>query len=278
AELVQTLRKGWFYEGQESRNHAAPRGTPAEGLPPAAFIHAIQNHDQVGNRALGERLHHQVPLPAYRAAVALLLLSPYTPLLWMGQEWASTTPFLYFTDHPEELGKLVTEGRRREFGKFSAFADPQTRERIPDPQAEETFTRSKLDWTERGRPPHAGTLSLHRALLHLRRTHPALRRHDRESFTVTQLGDGVLALRRAGEDGNALLLVASFSEDGVTADLAATDETRAPGGTGWELYLSTEEGRFGGEAEGELASLSANGRLEVRGAGAVVLTAGGGAA
>ncbi|HEU0302613.1 MAG TPA: malto-oligosyltrehalose trehalohydrolase, partial [Longimicrobium sp.] len=138
-DIVRTLRRGWFYEGQESRNHGAPRGTPAEGLPPRAFVHCIQNHDQVGNRAFGDRLTESVPLAVYRAASALLLLSPCTPLLWMGQEWAASTPFQYFTDHPAELGKLVTEGRRREFGRFSAFADPAVRERIPDPQAASTF-------------------------------------------------------------------------------------------------------------------------------------------
>ena len=275
-EIVHTLRRGWFYEGQESRNHGRARGTPADGLPPAAFVHALQNHDQVGNRALGERLHHQVPLAAYRAAVALLLLSPYTPLLWMGQEWAATAPFLYFTDHPDELGRLVTEGRRREFGKFSVFADPAVRERIPDPQARETFTRSKLDWAERDQPPHDGILSLYRALLHLRHDHPALRRRDRDSFAVAELGSDALALRRKGEDGAAMLLVASFGDSPVSVAPGSMDETRSPDGMAWELHLCTEEGRFGGEAEGELTSLSPEGRLELRGPGAVVLTAGGG--
>lgn len=266
-EIVATLRKGWFYEGQESPNHGAPRGTSADGLPPTAFVHCIQNHDQVGNRALGDRLHHGIDLAAYRAAVALLLLSPYTPLLWMGQEWAATSPFLYFTDHPEELGRLVTEGRRKEFGRFSAFADPATRERIPDPQAEATFTRSKLDWSERDRMPHAGILALHRALLHLRRTHPALHRRDRASFAVAALAPHALALSRVGDDGRALLLIVSFAGP-LTVDLAAADETRGR----WDLHLATEEARFGGEAEGEIATLSADGVLTLPGAGAVVLT------
>ncbi|MFL5383379.1 MAG: malto-oligosyltrehalose trehalohydrolase [Longimicrobiaceae bacterium] len=260
-EIVETLRKGWFYEGQTSPNHGRPRGTMAEGLPPAAFVHCIQNHDQVGNRALGDRLHHGIDPAAYRAAVALLLLSPYTPLLWMGQEWAASSPFLYFTDHPQELGRLVTEGRRKEFQKFSAFADPETRERIPDPQAEETFTRSKLEWGERERMPHAGILALHRALLHLRRTHPALRRRDRAAFAVHALGPDALSLLRTGDGGSGLLLVVSF--DGAL-------ETELPPGP-WTLYLATEEGRFGGEVEGELATLSPDGRLSMPGAGAVVL-------
>lgn len=270
-EIVRTLRNGWFYEGERSRNHGRPRGTPAEGLPPTAFVHCIQNHDQVGNRALGDRLHHAVELAAYRAASALLLLSPYTPLLWMGQEWAASAPFLYFTDHPDELGRLVTEGRRNEFGKFSAFADPAARERIPDPQAVETFTRSKLDWSERGREPHAQTLALYRALLHLRRTHPALAPRKREAFAVAALGEHGVALRRAGEDGSALLLAVAL--DGpLRADLSSLAETRAPGGGRWSLHLSTEEPRFGGDPA-HVATLSDGGRLELPGVGAAVLVA-----
>jgi maltooligosyltrehalose trehalohydrolase len=264
-DIVRTLRQGWFYEGQVSENHGAPRGTPAGGLPPAAFVHCIQNHDQVGNRALGDRLTETVPLPAYRAASALLLLSPYTPLLWMGQEWAATSPFQYFTDHPEELGRLVTEGRRREFGKFSAFADPAVRERIPDPQAPETFSRSRLRWDERETLPHAGVLALYRELLRLR-GHPALRRRDRGSFAVTALGEHALALRRSGEDGRALLLVVSF-QGPLTADLTGSEETAGR----WTLLLSTEEARFGGESDGSLATLAPDGRLEMSGAGAVLL-------
>jgi maltooligosyltrehalose trehalohydrolase len=265
-DIVRTLRQGWFYEGQVSQNHGAPRGTPADGLPPAAFVHCIQNHDQVGNRPFGDRLTETVPLPAYRAASALLLLSPYTPLLWMGQEWAASTPFQYFTDHPEELGKLVTEGRRREFGKFSAFQAAETRERIPDPQSPETFRRSRLRWDERERKPHAGVLALYRELLRLRREHPALRRRDRDSFAVGALGEHALALRRTGDGGRALLLVVSLNGP-LEADLVAHAETAGR----WTLLLSSEEARFGGETDGSLATLSPDGRLQLRGTGAVVL-------
>jgi maltooligosyltrehalose trehalohydrolase len=270
ADLVRTLRRGWFYEGQVSRNHDAPRGTQAAGLPPGAFVHCIQNHDQVGNRAMGDRLTDGVPLPVYRAASAVLLLSPYTPLLWMGQEWAASTPFQYFTDHPEELGKRVTEGRRKEFGKFSAFADPAVREKIPDPQAASTFANSRLRWDERERTPHSGILALYRELLRLRRTHPALRNRTREGFDAVALGEHALAIRRTGEGGSALLLVASFG-DALDVDLSMVPETQPGGGGTWELLLSTEEGRFGAETEGEVARLSPQGRLELRGPGAVVL-------
>ncbi|HZG44600.1 MAG TPA: malto-oligosyltrehalose trehalohydrolase, partial [Longimicrobium sp.] len=255
ADLARTLQRGWFYEGQVSRNHDAPRGTEAAGLQPGAFVHCIQNHDQVGNRAMGDRLTDGVPLPGYRAASAVLLFSPYTPLLWMGQEWAASTPFQYFTDHPEELGKLVTEGRRKEFGKFSAFADPEVREKIPDPQEASTFATSRLRWDERERMPHSGILALYRELLRLRRTHPALRRRTREGFDAVALGEHALAIRRTGEGGSALLLVASFG-DALDVDLSTAPETQRVGGGTWELLLSTEEGRFGAETEGAVVRLS----------------------
>lgn len=125
----------------------------------------LQNHDQIGNRAFGDRLNPAIDLAAFRAASALLLTAPATPLLFMGQEWAATTPFLYFTDHEEDLGKLVTEGRRQEFRHFLAFVDPEARERIPDPQAVSTFEASRLDWSEPERAPHASILRLYQALL-----------------------------------------------------------------------------------------------------------------
>ena len=269
-ELAETIAAGWFYRGQVAPSHGAPRGTPPDGLAPPAFVHCIQNHDQVGNRALGDRLSDAVPLSVYRAASALLLLSPHTPLLWMGQEWAATTPFLYFTDHPEELGRLVTEGRRKEFGRFSAFADPAARARIPDPQAEATFLRSKLRWEEIEADPHAGVLALYQTLLRLRATHPALRRRDRGGFRVSAPAPSVVALRRIGAGDEALLLVAALTADGAALDLAA-DPVTAPPGEGWTLALSTEEARFGGEEEGPIASLSPEGTLHLPGAGAVVL-------
>jgi len=269
-ELARTLRKGWLYEGESYPPTGAPRGTSAEGLSPEHFVYCIQNHDQVGNRALGERLSHEVSLAAYRAASALLLLSPYTPLLFMGQEWAASTPFLYFTDHTAELGRQVTEGRRAEFGGFAAFADPAARERIPDPQAEQTFLRSRLDWSEREHPPHAGVLALYRKLLALRTTHPALRRHTRESFSVTAFGEGALALRRRGADGEELLLVACLAGE-LTVPLASHAVSAPPAGRVWGLTLATEEVRFGGS--GGWGRLETDGVLQLPGPGAVVLHA-----
>jgi maltooligosyltrehalose trehalohydrolase len=110
-DLVATMRRGWFYCGQQAPFFGGPRGTDPTGIPLERFVICIQNHDQVGNRAMGERLHHQIDPEAYLAASVLLLLAPETPLLFMGQEWAASSPFQFFTDHDEPLGQLVTEGR-----------------------------------------------------------------------------------------------------------------------------------------------------------------------
>jgi maltooligosyltrehalose trehalohydrolase len=267
AELAQTLRQGWLYEGAVHAPTGEPRGTPSAGLAPHRFVHCIQNHDQVGNRALGERLHHEVGLDVYRAASALLLLTPYTPLLWMGQEWAATAPFLYFTDHPTELGRLVTEGRRDEFSGFAQFADPGMRERIPDPQAEQTFLRSKLAWAEAARQPHAGVLALYRALLALRREHPALRSGARETWGVAAVSDGAVALRRSGA-GADLLLVANLRGT-LDAGPEASALLMPPAGSEWRVLLCTEAEQFGGD-ERNAAVLSV-GRLAAGGPQAVVL-------
>lgn len=165
ASIARTLRNGWFYEGQHSQYRGHSRGTPTEDLERNRFVICIQNHDQIGNRAHGERLNHQVSAESYRAASGLLLLAPETPLLFMGQEWAASSPFQYFTDHHEQLGQLVTEGRRREFSDFPDFA----RAAIPDPQAESTFFRSQLKWMEREQPVHAEMLRWYTRLIELRK-------------------------------------------------------------------------------------------------------------
>jgi maltooligosyltrehalose trehalohydrolase len=242
ADIAATLRQGWFYVGQPSAYGGHPRGAPADDVPYPAFIHCIQNHDQIGNRALGERLHHQIGLDAYRAASALLLLSPATPLLFMGQEWAASSPFQFFTDHEPELGRLVTAGRRAEFAGFAAFAG----ETVPDPQSPATFERSKLRWDERAAPPHAGVLRLYRDLLDLRR-HPALRERSRESVAVVALGERTVALRRSTA-GAALLAVVHLGGAPVRVDLAAQAATAAPAGSRWVMLLDTEAAEYGGSA------------------------------
>lgn len=167
--IATTIDKGWYFGGQYVNHSSHCHGTTPEGLTRESRVFCIQNHDQIGNRAFGERLSTQISRAEYYAASALLLLAPEIPLLFMGQEWAAPEPFLYFTDHNEELGRLVTEGRRKEFEHFAAFTDEAQREKIPDPQASCTFQRSKLDWALRDASGHVNCLHWYRKLLQMRK-------------------------------------------------------------------------------------------------------------
>jgi maltooligosyltrehalose trehalohydrolase len=251
-DITRTLRQGWFYEGQVSQVHGHARGTPARDAQPWNLVLCIQNHDQVGNRALGERLGVDVSPAAFRAMSTLLLLAPYTPLLFMGQEWNASTPFLYFTDHDAELGRLVTEGRRKEFAGFKRFAGSE----VPDPQAVETFTRSKLDWAEAERPEHAGVRALYRELLRLRATEPCLKENRRGQYDARPVGEHGLVLERRGPTDTLHVLV----------NVRGSLEYRPPAGA--RLVLWSEAPRFGGTCE-EAPLRSGVVRLE--GPGAAVL-------
>jgi malto-oligosyltrehalose trehalohydrolase len=166
--LGRTLTEGFAFQGEPSRYRGGPRGEPSGHLPPTAFVGFLQNHDQIGNRALGERITALATPEAVRAATAILLLAPALPLLFMGQEWGAPEPFLFFTDLGPDLGPAVAEGRRREFARFPEFASPALRERIPDPQAATTRAASVLDWGRLAEPAHRAWLDFHRTLLHLR--------------------------------------------------------------------------------------------------------------
>ncbi|HZP36269.1 MAG TPA: malto-oligosyltrehalose trehalohydrolase [Methylomirabilota bacterium] len=166
--LARCLTEGFAYQGERSRYRGDLRGEPSAHLPPTAFVSFLQNHDQIGNRARGERIAALAPAPAVRAATAIVLLAPQLPLLFMGEEWGAPEPFLFFTDLGPDLGPSVSEGRRREFARFPEFASPAMRERIPDPQAPGTRDRSRLDWARLGEPVHREWLAFHRDLLRVR--------------------------------------------------------------------------------------------------------------
>jgi len=229
-DLAATIRQGWFYVGQPAAVTGRPRGSDPSRLSPSQFIVCLQNHDQVGNRAFGDRLHHGIGVDAFRAASALLLLLPQTPLLFMGQEWAASSPFLYFTDHEPALGRLVTEGRRQEFAAFQAFTDPITRAQIPDPQDPSTFVLSRLSWDERLALPHAGVEQLYRTLLHLRKHDPVLA-DPRAPYDVWAADAGTVALRRGP-----WLLVTRLRTAGTVR--VAADPS--------DVVLTTEDEMFGG--------------------------------
>jgi maltooligosyltrehalose trehalohydrolase len=181
ADLAKALEHVFVYDGRYSAFRRRKHGRPTTGLSGYSFLGYLQNHDQIGNRAKGERSSSLMTVGRLKIAAALVLMAPFIPMLFQGEEWAASSPFLYFTDHEDaELGRLVTEGRRREFAAFSAHAED-----VPDPQARETFERSKLVWDESGNEHHAGVLEWHRRLIRLRREIPALRSADLERVKVS---------------------------------------------------------------------------------------------
>jgi maltooligosyltrehalose trehalohydrolase len=241
-DIAATIRQGWFFTGQHSSYLEAPRGTDPVGIPPERFVVCLQNHDQIGNRAFGDRLTSAIDPAVYRAASVLLLTVPETPLMFMGQEWAATSPFLYFTDHHAGLGRDVTAGRRLEFARFAAFSDPAARERIPDPQAESTFLASRLPWSERTSAPHAGVHALYVALLALRRQGPAFRRDRTAAHVAVALDEGTVAVRRSVEDAAAIIVVRLSGAGRVSLDRVLGDG--APGASAWTVALDSEDARF----------------------------------
>jgi len=214
-----------------------------DDLPAERFVAYLQNHDQIGNRAKGDRLHASVGLPAVRAATGLLLFAAHTPLLFMGQEHAASTPFLFFSDHGPRVGPTIAEGRRRELSALPGFDGD-----VPDPQAASTFEASKIRWDERARSPHAEILALHRALL-------SLRDDLRGQVEVRHVTGGGLVLRRGRHT--------------LAVQLVGADELPIPATSA--VALSTEDARFGGDPG---AVTRDGGALRFSRPGAVVLDTG----
>jgi len=179
-DLAQTLRHAYRYRGQYAGFRHRRHGRPADGVPGHRFLGYLQNHDQVGNRAQGERSAALMSHGRLKVGAAVVLLAPFVPMLFQGEEWAASTPFQYFTDHPDlELGRAVSEGRRQEFGSFGWQP-----EQVPDPQDRATFERSRLRWAERDQPEHAEMLDWHRRLVALRQAEADLAGYDLESVDV----------------------------------------------------------------------------------------------
>jgi maltooligosyltrehalose trehalohydrolase len=248
--LARALTSGWTYGGDYSRFRRRTHGNPAGPAPGRTFVVFTQNHDQIGNRARGDRLSETLSIGEQRLAAALLLTAPYVPLLFMGQEVGERAPFQYFTSHGDpDLVEAVRRGRKAEFAAFGWRPED-----VPDPQAPSTFERSRLRSSvdEGG----AALFELHRELLRLRRERPALRRLDRERTEVACLGDDVLLLHRwtdpgaSGEEDRALL-VASFARE--------VREVPLPAGR-WQVAIDTEmseRGRIDGPARIRIAPRSA---------------------
>jgi maltooligosyltrehalose trehalohydrolase len=193
ADVAAALRRAYVYDGRWSAFRGRRHGRPVGGLPGHRFLGYLQNHDQVGNRARGERTSHLLPTGLLEVGAALVLTSPFTPMLFQGEEWGATAPFPYFTDHQDPaLAEAVRRGRREEFVAFGWAPED-----VPDPQDPATFRSAKLDWAEVGRDPHARLLDWHRALVALRRSVPDLAdgRLDRVR-TWWDEGEGWIAVGR----------------------------------------------------------------------------------
>ncbi|MGH9587582.1 MAG: DUF3459 domain-containing protein, partial [Acidobacteriaceae bacterium] len=220
ADLAKALRDVFVVDGRYSVYRDCIHGRPVDGLPAWRFLGYAQNHDQVGNRAQGERLNMLVSPGRVKIAAALVMTSPFVPLIFQGEEWAASTPFLFFTDHEPELGKLVSEGRKKEFAAFGWKPED-----VPDPQDKATFERSRLQWDEVAEPRHAGMLGWYRELIALRRLAP---------------GDFVSAEAQV-----------DFSEDGRWLTLrrgrflivfsVATSQVRLPLPSGVEIVLKSSD-------------------------------------
>jgi maltooligosyltrehalose trehalohydrolase len=224
--LGRCLAEGFAYQGEVSayRDHA-PRGEPSAQLPATAFVSFAQTHDQVGNRAFGERIEKIADPKALRAALACLLLAPAPPLLFMGEEFGASSPFLFFCEFGPELAAAVTRGRRAEFGKFARFRDPAAQATIPDPNDPATYATSKLKWAELEKPLHGDWLALYHELLELRHRHivPHLT-GMRGGGTFALVDDDVLRVDWTLGDGARLHLVANFSDSPCGAiDIPAGD-------------------------------------------------------
>ena len=244
-ELVSCAKRGFLFQGQRYAWQGKSRGTPTHGLPAAAFVAYLQNHDQVANSAHGERVHHLTSPGRHRAMTALLLLGPWTPMLFQGQEMDASTPFLYFVDHHPLLAHPVRAGRAEFLRQFPGVAAPDMRDGLDDPTDPETFRRCKLDHRERLR--HRGAVALHRDLLELRRSDPTLALQGEGGFDGAVLGPESFCLRFFGEAaaGDRLLLV----NLGLDLHLASVPEPLlAPqDGAAWALLWSSEDPRYGGE-------------------------------
>lgn len=214
-KLATCLEQGFVYQGQANR-HGRPRGEPSADLPPHAFVLFLQNHDQVGNRAFGERLTLLADIDALKAATVLLLLCPMVPLLFMGEEWGSKRPFLFFTDYHDELANAVREGRRNEFADFSQFGSVHSRETIADPNAAASFERSQPDLAPALEPEQRDWLAFYRGLLHVRHSRllPALQ--QARSLGAHVLGDGAVLARWRLGNGTALSIAVNLGSHAVS--------------------------------------------------------------
>jgi maltooligosyltrehalose trehalohydrolase len=242
-EFVSAMKYGYLYQGQRYKWQKQRRGTPAFGLPRPAFVNFIQNHDQVANSAQGLRSHQITSPGRYRAMTALILLGPGTPMLFQGQEFAASSPFLFFADHGEELAPKVRAGRREFLAQWRTLAQPEWDTCFAEPADPATFERCKLD--DRERDAHGPAWRLHRDLLRVRREDEVLSRQAERGLDGAVLGTDAFVLRAFGEGGLDRLILVNFGRD-LHLDPAPEPLLAPPEGREWRVLWSSEDRAYGG--------------------------------
>jgi maltooligosyltrehalose trehalohydrolase len=242
-EFVSAVKYGYLYQGQWYKWQKQRRGTPGFDLKPAAFVTFIQNHDQIANSGCGDRAHLLSSPSLYRAMTALTLLAPGTPMLFQGQEFAASAPFLYFADHEPELAKLVMKGRGEFLSQFPSLGLEEVQCRLADPSDPWTFERCKLDFSERETNREA--YALHRDLLKLRREDRVFSAQRPRGVDGAVLASAAFVLRFFGEGGDDRLLVVNFGRD-LHFDPAPEPLLAPPEDMRWEILWSSEHPRYGG--------------------------------
>ena len=252
-EFVSAVKWGFLYQGQRYKWQKQGRGTPTFGLPATTFVHFLENHDQVANSAFGNRVHEHSSPGRYRALTALLLLAPQTPLIFQGQEFAASAPFLYFADHSGALAAAVREGRKEFLMQFPSIAQPEVMACLAEPSALRTFERCKLDLSERER--HSAAYRLHRDLLHLRRGDPVFGSAGNRTIDGAVLGAEAFVLRFFGEASDRLLIVNLGGE--LELDIAPEPLLGPYGGSAWRSVWASDAPRYGGQGARPVESFDA---------------------
>jgi maltooligosyltrehalose trehalohydrolase len=267
-ELLSAVKHGFLYQGQYYFWQKKQRGSPLRGTPRSACVHFLQNHDQVGNTGVGERIDMLTSHRRLRAATALLLLGPQTPLLFMGQEFCASNRFMFFADHESELRKLVYKGRREFIAQFEAYATEAVQAAVRDPGDEQTFIDSKLNWDDVEK--HATTLELHRDLLRIRREDPVVANQDEAILDGATLTDSAFVLRWFTGDEADRLLIVNFGREALL-EPAPEPLLAPPLRKSWQLQWASEDPRYGGL--GVIEPVSSDGRWRIPAECAVLLNA-----
>jgi maltooligosyltrehalose trehalohydrolase len=266
-ELLSAAKHGFLFQGQRYAWQKKARGTSTRGIPPERFVTFLENHDQIANTG-GERLHRYVHPGRLRAMKALIMLGPGTPLIFQGEEFASSAPFLYFAHHTPELSAAVRKGRLDFLAQFPSFRLAEMRDRVDDPGKEGTFAKCKLDWRERAQ--NSTMLALHRDLLALRRSDPTVRSQGQWGLDGAVLGTEALIMRLFGErESEDRLLIVNIGRDQQLVP-APEPLLAPPEGTRWCALWSSEDPRYGGQG---MPPPDSDEGWELRGESAVLLEA-----